>query len=395
MKVGVFLEGYSAREGGGYTIQTDLLHALVELEKESRHSFVVLCRNPQELSGLLESSRVTTTAFPGTLTERVVSGAGRKLTALRDKRSSQTRLNQIAAEAGIEFIWFLGAEALQVDLPYLAIVWDLQHRLQPWFPEVSADGVWKHREDFYSEFLPRATYVLAGTQAGSDEIQRFYGVPSERIRILPHPTPAFALAAADDEPAVLARLNVPPDYLFYPAQFWSHKNHAGLLHSLQILKTQFQLILPTVFVGSDKGNLTYIKKLAEDLGIASQVHFPGFVSQAELVALYRNALALTYLTFFGPENLPPLEAFALGCPVIASNVSGGEEQLGDAALLVDPNSPQQIAEAIHRIHTDPGLRDRLVHNGRKRAGKWTGQDFVRGVFSLLDEFENVRRCWPR
>jgi glycosyltransferase involved in cell wall biosynthesis len=395
MKVGIFLEGYSAPEGGGYTIQTDLLHGLVALEKETDHSFVVLCRNPSELSGLLKSSAVTATAFPGKLSERVVADAGRKLSALRDKGRTQTRLEQISRDAGIDFIWFLGAEAVQVDLPYMGIVWDLQHRLQPWFPEVSANGVWAHREAFYSEFLPRATYVLAGTKVGSEEIQRFYQVPAERIRILPHPTPAFALASKEVDAGALAGLKLPPDYLLYPAQFWSHKNHAGLLLALQNLKQQFGLTVPVVFVGSDKGNQGYIKQLAQELDVASQVHFPGFVSQAELIALYRNALALTYVTYFGPENLPPLEAFALGCPVIASNVAGAEEQLGDAAVLVDPKSPQAIAQAIQAIHKDPHLRERLVEKGKARAAKWTGQDFVKAVFSLLDEFENVRRTWPR
>lgn len=397
MKVGVFLEGFLAGEGGGYTIQTDLLHALLELEKESRHTFVVLCRQPDELSELLRSSRVSAIAFPGGLAERVVSDVGRKLSSIREKRRTETRLEQIAHEAGIEFVWFLGAEAVQVDLPYLAIVWDLQHRLQPWFPEVTANGVWEHREAFYSEFLPRATYIIAGTRVGSKEIQRFYQIPSERIKILRHPTPSFALASTDFDQAnsVLKTHEIPPSYLFYPAQFWSHKNHAGLLFALQVLGEKHGLKLPLVLVGSDKGNQTYVRQLAKDLNLSSQVYFPGFVSQAELVALYRNALALTYVTFFGPENLPPLEAFALGCPVIASSVSGAQEQLGDAALLVDPKRPDQIAEAVIAIHNDASLRESLVRKGKVRAAEWTGRDFVRGVFALLDEFEPIRRGWPK
>jgi len=99
------------------------------------------------------------------------------------------------------------------------------------------------------------------------------------------------------------------------------------------------------------------------------------------------------MTFFGPENLPPLEAFALGCPVIASNVSGANEQLGDAALLVDPKCPKEIAQAIKNLHDKPNLREDLIYRGSKRASIWTGKDFVRGVFSILDEFEAIRRCW--
>ena len=123
--------------------------------------------------------------------------------------------------------------------------------------------------------------------------------------------------------------------------------------------------------------------------------FLGFVSQNELVDLYRNALTLTYVSYFGPENLPPLEAFALGCPVIAANVNGAAEQLGDAALFIDPNSPEEIADAIQTMHTDKHLRGELVMRGLTRAQSWTGENFVRGVFSILDDFETIRRSWGR
>jgi glycosyltransferase involved in cell wall biosynthesis len=99
------------------------------------------------------------------------------------------------------------------------------------------------------------------------------------------------------------------------------------------------------------------------------------------------------MTFFGPDNLPPLEAFAFGCPVIASNVSGASEQLGDAALLVDPRDPDGIAKSILSLYQDPKLRLTLIQRGRERSQRWTAQDFVRGIFKLLDEFEPFRRCW--
>jgi glycosyltransferase involved in cell wall biosynthesis len=112
-----------------------------------------------------------------------------------------------------------------------------------------------------------------------------------------------------------------------------------------------------------------------------------------LISLYRKAFALTYVTFFGPENLPPLEAFALGCPVIASNVEGAQEQLGDAAVLVDPKDPREIAFAVKALHDDVIWRQTLIQRGLKRAGRFTGEDFVNGILSVLDDFELVRRCW--
>jgi glycosyltransferase involved in cell wall biosynthesis len=292
-------------------------------------------------------------------------------------------------------MWFVGAEAVQIDLPYMAIVWDLQHRLQPWFPEVSAGGTWRQRESFYAEYLRRATMIIAGNDEGRLEIERFYQVTSNRIKILPHPTPAFTLRAAptDVEP-LLRKYGLKRNYLFYPAQFWSHKNHVNLLRAAAKLKQEQQLDFQLVFVGSDKGNLEYVKSFAARLEPALDVAFLGFVPLEDLVVLYRGAFALTYVTFFGPENLPTLEAFALGCPVIASDVPGAREQLGNAALLVDPRQPAAIANAVKTLYHDERLRRELIEKGRARAEQWTAKDFVRGVFNALDEFEPVRTCWP-
>ena len=191
----------------------------------------------------------------------------------------------------------------------------------------------------------------------------------------------------------MSKYRLPEEYLFYPAQFWPHKNHVGLLLAVNLLREKYNLILPVVFVGYDKGNLQYVRQVADEYDLSKQVHFLGFIPQEDLGGLYHNAFALTYVTFFGPTNLPPLEAFALGCPVIASNVPGAQEQLGDAALLVDPGNEEQIAQAVKTLHGDPTLRETLVQRGLEQSTKSTGEGFVKSCFAILDDFEPVRRCW--
>ncbi|MCX7309067.1 MAG: glycosyltransferase, partial [Afipia sp.] len=143
-----------------------------------------------------------------------------------------------------------------------------------------------------------------------------------------------------------------------------------------------------------KGNRAYITDLAAREGISELIHPLGFVERNDLVALYRRALALSYVSWCGPENLPPLEAFALGCPVIASRIPGSEEQLGDAALFCEPGDPGSIASAIRKLYDDKSLRVRLVEAGRARAKRFTPADYIHGVMGYLDEFESIRRCWP-
>jgi glycosyltransferase involved in cell wall biosynthesis len=109
--------------------------------------------------------------------------------------------------------------------------------------------------------------------------------------------------------------------------------------------------------------------------------------------LYRGCVALTYVSFCGPENLPPLEAFAIGCPVIAADIGGAAEQLGEAAILVNPEDPAEIAKAIKRMMEDPAARQWLIEMGHARAARFTSTDFVRGMLSIFDRFESVRRSW--
>lgn len=401
MKVGVFLGNLAPTRGGGFTFSEDIFQSLVRLE--SKHTFVVFSSLTEDQTRgvttkciqFVSSQRNSLERARYKLT-RITARAVARLPIIRNRfQIAHTNwLQRAVDDLGIELMWFATPDYIEVDIPYIFTVWDLQHRLQPWFPEVSANRRWRTRENMYATAIPRASAIIAGTEAGKEEIVRFYRVPPERVKLISHPTPGFASSASkDSSKKVLTKYHIPEGYLFYPAQFWPHKNHVGLLLAVNLLREKYDLILPVVFVGSDQGNLPYVRRVVDELGLSTQVHFLGFVPQEDLVGLYRNAFALTYLTFFGPENLPPLEAFALGCPVIASNVSGAQEQLGDAALLVDPRDEEQVALAVKSVYDDPALRRTLVQRGLERATKWTGEDFVNSVFSILNEFEPVRRCW--
>lgn len=392
MKIGVVLDEYVPQDGGAFTMQGEILSAIVELAPGSNHQFEIVSLPDRKLAEQSSGNEVGWSPYrqPGFL-EKVSAFIVRTWPNLRNSWQWQSSFEKKARREGIEFLWFLGQRPQDVDLPYLAIVLDLQHRLQPWFPEVSQFGQWETRERGFARHLRRAAAIIAGTQAGKAEIMRFYQIPEERVHILPHPTPDYALSVGKKTPSI-SHLGLQPGYLFYPAQFWAHKNHVNLLLALKSLADE-GLKLDLVLAGSDFGNKDFVKSQAEDLGLAAQVNFVDFVKQEDLIGLYQNALALTYLSFFGPENLPPLEAFALGCPVIAARVSGADEQLGEAAVLVNPKDPKEIARTIRKVHTDKPFRETLIAKGHKQAESWTAKDFVRGAFRILDDFSTFRRNW--
>ena len=101
------------------------------------------------------------------------------------------------------------------------------------------------------------------------------------------------------------------------------------------------------------------------------------------------------MSYFGPDNLPPLEAFALGCPVIASALEGVEEQLGSAALYVNPDSASEIVQAVLRLQNEHGLREALVTAGKTRASELTADDYAVKLIELLDSLELRFACFRR
>ena len=394
MRVAVIVTEVGRGIGGRFTFQEMLVGAVERLREETRHEFVLYNAGYNRYTEGRLSWRARRLATVGaTLALRAVHDIQDALVGTRLLHVRTPLERRLAADA-IDLVWF-PTYVEDVGLPFVCQVFDLEHRMKPWFPEVSVEGEWEHRERHYRRYLPKATRVIVAGETGAEQVVRYFGVPQENCLRLKHPTPDFALAAAAEEsrPEQLVRARgVTPPYLLYPAQFWAHKNHAAVLDALVELRARGET-MSFVFVGSDKGQLEHVRTQVRERGLEEAVDILGYVEEDELVALYQHAHALVYLSRFGPENLPPLEAFALGCPVIVGDVPGAAEQVGDAGIVVDADDPAAVADAVQRVGV-PAERNRLVRAGGVRAQSWTADDYLRGLIDFLDEFERERRLWP-
>src|SRR5579871_3082529 len=359
MRVQLVASTLPPSSGGGWTLLDDLFQSFLECAQDSRHRFLVFDFHPERLPRDLPPN-VEWIPLARSLKQRIRDRCQYELRKLRQRfsvvnalpsveRAHELYLRKKSSEYQIDVALDLTPSGVnpRSTLPHITTVWDLGQRTHPYFPEYMAKDDWEYLESHYRR-LPRAANVICGTQTLKEQIVHYYGVSPRRITVIPFPTPSFALEAADAKLCMPPRFHhedLPARYLLYPAQFWAHKNHVGLLHALRVLRDRHGIRLPVVFCGSDKGNLEYVQETAARLKLNEDVTFLGFVTREELVWLYRQAWALAYVSFIGPDNLPPLEAFALGCPVIASNLEGATEQLGDAALWVDPADAAGVADA--------------------------------------------------
>jgi glycosyltransferase involved in cell wall biosynthesis len=304
-------------------------------------------------------------------------------------------------DSGAKLLFMLSPSlaAFSFRLPFVTPILDLNHRLQPQFPEVSAFGESNRREYFYINTCRFATLVVVDSEVGKDDVIRLYGnlIDEDRIRVLPY-YPLIKekpLPERGDLERVRAKYNLPKRYFFYPAQFWRHKNHALILHAMKLIADEGGE-QKVVFCGSYQHytlavNFQELMALAQKLGIGDRIRYLGTAPDQDMAALYTLSSGLVMPTFFGPTNIPPLEAWHFERPVITSDITGMREQIGDGGLLVDPRSPQALAGAMKRLWHDEALRAQLVAHGSRRLASYSWSTFVDKIAVILaDACERVR-----
>ena len=309
----------------------------------------------------------------------------------------QPEANRWFKNCGVDLMIYPESTRLSFEagVPYIMAIHDLQHRLQPEFPEVSADGEWERREYRFRNGARCAMLLLADSEVGKEDILNFYGsygVTPDKVKVLPF-LPACYLAtdlSRVERERVRTIYRLPERYLFYPAQFWPHKNHARIVQALGLLKQEHNLDIPVVFCGSNAGEIrerTFreVMSLSSQLGREKQIHYLGYVPDEDMSGIYAEAVALVMPTFFGPTNIPILEAWTFGCPVLTSDIRGIREQVQNAAVLVDPRSVEAIASGIYRCWTDEKLARTLADLGRQRLASYTPDDYRKRLVEILEE----------
>lgn len=283
------------------------------------------------------------------------------------------------------------------NLNFIMTIWDLCHRDNPEFPEVRWDLELELRDQICWSALPRATAIFVDSLVTKTNVVRRYGIDEHRVHIVPFQA-AIKVRRRDEKATKMDRdapIKKPTKYpyVFYPAQFWAHKNHVYILEGLHLLERDYGIKVGAIFSGSDKGNLDYIRTYSKRLNLEGRVEFVGFVKDEDIVDLYKAAIALVMPSYFGPTNLPPLEAFELGVPVLYPDISGLRDQVGDAALLMDLMDPSSMASHLNNLLSDDKLKLRLVEAGRRRLQYIEETDRLNTLSKIIEEYRWKRLTW--
>lgn len=269
---------------------------------------------------------------------------------LKFLKLDKSRFEKFLLSNKFDFVYFLSPNpsALAIfNIPMLNTVWDLGHRHYPEIEEFSFDGRFQKRDYFYHNVLNRSAHVIVDGEKTKSELISLYGVQASRITplgLFPHIDPHKCDSSCSQE-----------EYVFYPAQFWNHKNHETLILA-------FAKILPEhpglklYLSGTDKGNLIRIKTIVAKYGITNSIKFLGFVSTDEISRLYSHARFVAFPSMLGYTNLPPLESLLLGTPVLVSDVHSYDFEISKEYFERVPSlDVEKWADAIRHLMSRPKI----------------------------------------
>jgi len=231
----------------------------------------------------------------------------------------------------------------------------------------------------------RSDLVLTVSEASRRDILRFYPrADPDRLQVIPNAIDEAILDDPGEEEMerVQERYQIRGRFVLYAGNIKPHKNLERLVAAFGLIKQRpGHEDVKLLIIGDEINRYGSLRRRVETAGVRQDVRFFGFVPSKTLSALYRLASVFAFPSLYEGFGLPPLEAMACGTPVVTSRISSLPEVVGDAALLVDPYSTEDIAHGLERVLGDEGLRGELSTRGRARVKQFSWERSVEAIHS--------------
>jgi len=349
------------RMGGIETYFRNLVHFLQAGDRVNRYT--ILCTLPHGREFAIRNPAFSIREYGAG--SRSVSGAlraGIRLLGGMDLLSPSVR----KFPADVIHHPFSVIRPVRAGKPAVLTFWDMQH---VYYPEFFPARELRRRNREYRRSAGVAARIIVSAEFTRRCLVEQYGINEDKVDVIPIGYgPEFRPI---DDPEVLSairrRFGLERPFLFYPAATWPHKNHRRLLAALRILRERNRWDGELVLTGVAK---EFHADLLEEIGRAGlrdTVRPVGYVPREELPVFYNLARLLVFPSLFEGFGIPVLEAMACGCPVACSRATTLPEVVGDAGILFDPESPEDIAEKVGQVLRDEKLMEEMKRRGLERA----------------------------
>jgi glycosyltransferase involved in cell wall biosynthesis len=275
----------------------------------------------------------------------------------------------------IHFPWNGNIPTLQQSTLVLTTLHDVLPLIIPGFFSDHAGEV-RYREERQRD-ISRTDLLLTDSEFSKQEIMKNFRVQHDPV-VIPF-GPTLPVGAPAGEKAGRG------DYFLYVGGYDPRKGLPQLLNAFLGLHREKKLRTKLVLTGSKLRVSEQFSRLVSEGVTMGVVEEQGYVTDDALASLYRNAIALVYPSKYEGFGLPPLEAMALGCPVITTRCTSLPEVCGDAAYYIDPDDPRSISQSLIDFESKPNLRALHSAKGREQSAKFTWDKAATTFLGALDQ----------
>src|SRR6266436_3894636 len=394
--------------GGAKVFVLELLRRLAEFAPQTQFVLLTQAAAHDELAALdganvrrlmvLDSSRPpalrslgrrifsrVSAHLPGRM-RRVAGRLAYSLLTMSKRGGSRSLMQDLKVD--LLFCPFTSPTYFEPNVPTVCVIYDLQYKTYPEF--FAAEDV-AHRDRTFTDAARRSTTLVAISNYSRDAAIAEGKLDPAHIKTIHLHISQHSLRNAKRDETILDRLQLMTrKYLIYPANFWKHKNHEMLLTAFGLARRRgLDDDIRLVCTGAPGARQQWLKQAARGLGLENHILFPGYITNAELLALMTNSCGVIFPSLYDGFGLPIVEAMATGVPVACSNVTSLPEVAGDAAILFNPRVPEDIAQAMLSITQDKELTARLVQAGNLRAAEFSNSRLMAQQYWEI--FEQAKR----
>jgi glycosyltransferase involved in cell wall biosynthesis len=220
-------------------------------------------------------------------------------------------------------------------------------------------------------FAAKADSIITVSEFSKNDIVAHYSMDPSNVHVVCNAAQqAYHPISETERSEVRNSLTQGEPYFVFISSIHPRKNLQRLLLAYDQFRLNSGRKVKLVTVGRRFWKNELLDTTLQEMQFGADVIFTGHLEQAQLCSVLGGALALVYVSYFEGFGVPIVEAFQSGVPVITSNVTAMPEVAGDAAVLVDPFSVEEIAKAMERISSDESLRNQCIELGLKRASSF-------------------------
>ncbi len=354
--------------GGGRTATLGLLEALFDIDRQNE--YLVALTKP-EPSLQLSSSHVQ---------QWIAPLKNRLLLRLWAQLAFPRRFNHFDIVHFIKNLSVFGLKSKTV-----VTVYDLTTLVHPeLFPKVDV-LYWQTIEKFS---LQQADKIIAISQNTAQDIQHFYKVPNEKIRVIfPAHATHFRVPTQEEVAQARRKYNLPDNFIVHVGRIDRKKNLGLLIRAFSILRQRQDFEGNLVFVGEEyrKSPDASIYPLIQELNLEPYVQFTGTIPDDDLAAVYGAALTAVFCSLHEGFGIVALEAMACGTPLVVTPAGAVMEVVGDAAKIVPSDNPEILANTLRDILHSASLRDEMHSLGIQKAAQFSWRETARQTLQLYEE----------